>query len=89
MSFDGISTLTYTAPSDGAAMTDLLIDLSITADSITEGLEDFSLDLSNATSSTGVAVDVDASADSVTTTINDASVGTAAEWSITGPVTGD
>ena len=34
-------------------------------------------------------MDVDASADSVTTTIDDASIGIAAEWSITGPVTGD
>ena len=89
VSFDGISTLTYTAPADGAVMSDLLIDLSITADSITEGVEDFSLDLSSATSSTGVAVDVDANSASVTTTIADASVGTAAEWSITGPVSGD
>ena len=89
VNFDGISTLTYTAPIDGATMIDLLIDLPITADVITEGVEDFSLDLSGATSSTGVAVDVDGSSASVTTTIADASVGTAAEWSITGPVSGD
>ena len=37
VSFDGISTLTYTAPSDGALMTDLVIDVAITADSLIEG----------------------------------------------------
>ena len=83
VSFDGISTLTYTAPSDGALMTDLVIDVAITADSLIEGPEDFSLDLSNATSSTGVAVSVDSTAASATTTIIDASSGTPAPVSYT------
>ena len=80
---------TYTAPADGASMTDLVIDLAINADIWTEGPEVFALELSNPTTSTGIAVAVDAAAASVTTTINDLSTGNLAAWSITGPVAGD
>ena len=87
-------TLTYTAPSDGASMTDLVIDLGITDDVIIEGPEDFSLALSNATTSTGANVAIDSAAIDVTTTINDTQgIGGApdgsAEWSITGAITVD
>ena len=64
-------TLTYTSPSDGASMIPLEIDLMLTDDGLIEGPEDFSIDLTNAASSTGVPVAVDAAAAGVTTTIND------------------
>ena len=87
-------TLTYTAPSDGASMTDLVIDLPLSNDGFIEGPEVFSLELSNATTSTGANLGLDVSADTVTTTINDtqgpggAADGPAA-WSVTGPTAGD
>ena len=74
-------------------MTDLVIDLGITDDTFIEGPEDFSLGLSNATTSTGANVAVDLVDFEVTTTINDTlGVGAddgPAEWSITGPVAAD
>ena len=41
VTFDGISTLTYMATSDGASMTDLSITLPMTNDALIEGPEDF------------------------------------------------
>ena len=72
----------------------LEIDLSLVDDTLIEGPEDFTIDLTNATSSTGAAVAVDATTATVTTTINDtqgdggAAEGPA-EFSITGSVEGD
>ena len=87
-------TLTYTAPSDGAAMTDIVIDLPLTDDALIEGVEDFSLDLSNPTSSTGLTVSVDAAAGSASTTISDTqgpggNADGPGEWSVTGPASAD
>ena len=90
VTFDGVSTLTYTAPSDGASMSDLIIDLPLSDDGLIEGPEDFNLALTNAASSTGANVAIDTANDDVTTTIDDTQgpSGPAdgpAEWSITGP----
>ena len=63
-------TLTYTAPADGATMADLIIELPITADGISEAPEDFNIALADPSSSTGVVPVVDPTADDVTTTIN-------------------
>ena len=94
VSFDGVSTLTYTAPSDGASMADVLIDLPLTDDVLIEGVEDYSLDLGNPTSSTGLTVTVSTTADSVTTTITDTqgpggSADGPGEWAISGPASSD
>ena len=95
VSYDaGTGTLTYTAPSDGASVTDLVIDLGITNDAFIEGPEDFTLALTNATTSTGAAVAIDAAADDVTTVIDDTQgpLGAAdgpAVWSITGSTSVD
>ena len=71
LSFDAASgVLTYTAAADGAMMADLLIDLPIVSDGVSEAPEDFAINLSAANSATGVTIDIDAAADSVTTTIN-------------------
>ena len=75
--------LTYTAPSDGAMMTPILIDLGLNTDAIVEGDEDFEIELSGATSSTGVAVGIDAAKELVTTTITDATA--PLQWRIVGP----
>ena len=87
-------TLTYTAPSDGASMTDLVIDLGIANDSLIEGSEDFTLALTNATTSTGAAVAIDTAADDVTTVIDDTQGPLGAPdgpalWSITGSTSVD
>ena len=87
-------TLTYTAPSDGAAMTDIVIDLPLTDDALIEGVEDFSLDLTNPTSSTGLTVSVDAAAGSAATTISDTqgpggNADGPGEWSVNGPASAD
>ena len=64
VTFDATSgTVTYTAPSDGAAMADIIIDLDLNDDSLIEGDEDYSIDLSNATSTTGATVNIDTFAD--------------------------
>ena len=63
-------TLTYTAPADGATMADLIIELPITSDGISEAPEDFNIALADPSSSTGVMPIVDPAADDVTTTIN-------------------
>ena len=94
VAYDGANTLTFTAPSEGASMTDLIIDLPIVDDTLIEGPEDFTLSLSNVTSSTGVPVSIDGAADSVTTTINDTQgPGGAqdgpAQWNIVGPTSED
>jgi len=47
-------TLTYTAPADGGTMADLIIELPIVSDGISEAPEDFNVALENPTSSTGV-----------------------------------
>ena len=86
LSFDG-TTLTFTGT--GAAMTDIVISLGATDDSTVEGSEDYTIGLSNPTTSTGAPVAVDAGADQVTTIINDTQgPGGAAdgpvEWTISG-----
>ena len=69
-------------------MTDLVISLGTTDDTLIEGSEDFNISLTNALSSTGVSVSTDLTSDDVTTTILDTDpTGTtpdAAEWSLTG-----
>ena len=47
-------TLTYTSPADGATMTDLVIELPIVSDGISEAPEDFNVALTAPSSSTGV-----------------------------------
>ena len=49
-------TLTYTSPADGATMTDLVIELPIVSDGISEAPEDFNVALTAPSSSTGVTV---------------------------------
>ena len=93
--FDQVTgSITYTASSDGDLMTDLVIDLSLTDDTLLEGPQDYSIDLNNSGSTTGAAISVDATAASVITTINDTQgIGGLndgpAEWSISGPAAGD
>ena len=87
-------TLTYTAPSDGATMDDLLIDLTLTNDDLIEGPEDFTLALTNATSTTDAPISIDTDAASVTTTINDTQGPDGdpdgpSEWSIVGDTSVD
>ena len=90
LSFDSnTGTLTYTAPSDGASMDDLVVSLPITDDALIEGTEDFQITLSNATTSTDASVAISATHDSVTTVINDTQgpagpIDGPAQWSITG-----
>lgn len=79
-------TITYTAPTDGASMSDLVIDLAIAADGLTEGDEDFGLVLSNPGSTTGASLSLAAGSGSVTTRIIDADV---PNWSISGPTQAD
>ena len=73
--------LTYTSPSDGASMTDLLVDVVLSDDALAEGPEAFSLRLTGATSTTGANVLVDSAANEVTTTIIDNDV---AIWNLIG-----
>lgn len=82
----GSGTLTYTAPSEGATMANLVIDLGIATDGITEGDEDFALVLTNPNSSTGANVSLDSGNSTATTTIIDSDV---PNWSISGPVQSD
>ena len=75
-------------------MADVLIDLPLTDDVLIEGVEDYSLDLSNPTSGTGLTVTISSTADSVTTTITDTqgpngSVDGPGEWSVSGPASSD
>ena len=86
--FDSITqTFTYTAPTDGASLADLVIDFGLNTDAIVEGPEDFVLALSSAASTTGAEVTIEPTEDSVTTTINDLT--TPLEWAIVGPVSAD
>ena len=84
-------TLTFTGT--GAPMADLVIDLPITDDALTEGPEQFRVDLTNPASATGAGVLADPAADSVTTTINDTQgIGggpDTANWSVTGASSAD
>ena len=83
VTFDPVTgTLTFTSPADGASMADLIIDLPITADGISEGTEAFTLTLDNASSSLGGQVSLDAEAASHSTTVIDAEGPVV--WSISG-----
>lgn len=82
VTFDGISKLTFTAPTDGASMSDLVINLGMIADSSIEGQEDFKLIISNPTSTTAATIAVDATQAEVTTTITD--LDGPADWRLTG-----
>jgi len=87
--------LIYTAPTDGATMQDIVIDLSLIDDGLIEGPEDFTFALSNASSPTGAGVGINPSTGASVTTINDTQGagpgGTGGmpegpgEWSISGP----
>ena len=88
VSFDNATgVLTYTSPTDGATMTPLLIDLGINTDTLVEGDEDFAIELSTTTSSTGVAVSIDPAENDVVTTITDTTA--PLEWQISGPASAD
>jgi len=75
-------TLAYVAPSNGASMTDLVVDLALTDDGLIEGQEDFSVMLGSASSSTGGVVTVDQNSAFARTTIVDAQG--PGLWSVTG-----
>jgi len=64
-------TLTYTAPTDGATMSDIVIGLQLFDDDLIEGPEDFTLELGNASSPTGASVAIDTTSGAITSTIND------------------
>jgi len=75
-------------------MADILVDLDLIDDSLIEGDEDFSIDLSNAASTTGATVSVDTTAATATTTINDIDAVTGnpdgpSEWSLSGDASVD
>lgn len=76
-------TLTYTAPTDGATMTPLTINLGLSTDSLVEGSQNFQLELTNVATTSGAAVSIDPTKDDVVTTIVDQTA--PAEWSIIGP----
>ena len=89
LSFDG-TTLRFEAISDGDTMDDLIIDLAITDDVLSEGPEDFRLELFNPSSSTNANISLDLAAAIVTTMINDTQgpggiLDGPVEWSISGP----
>ena len=67
-------TIAWTAGSDGDTMTDLVISLSLTDDVLIEGPQDFTVGLTNSTSSTGAAIGIDSTLSNVTSTINDTPV---------------
>ena len=72
LAFDPVTgTLTFTAPSDGAVLPPIVIDLGIVDDAFVEGPEQFSIGLSNAGSTTGADTIVSATDNLVTTEIND------------------
>ena len=103
ITFDPVTgTISFTSPSDSTAMPDLVIELALTDDGLLEGPEDFTLGLTNATSSTGGMVDVDPSGANITSTINDAQdpnspagssgnspVTGPGQWSVSGPGEGN
>ena len=87
VTFDGIDTLTFTAPAGGGSMADFVINLGVTDDAFIEGSENFEIELSNAASTTGVTTSI--GTDTATTTINDTQGPGGADdgpatWSITG-----
>ena len=87
-------TLTFTAENDGDVLTPLTFEFGLEDDGLIEGSEVFALELTNAGSPTGSSVSVDPAAGSVSTTINDTQVPGGeiegpAEFSISGPSTGD
>ena len=69
--------LTYTG--DGSAMSDLVIDMLVVDDPLSEGTESFRIDLAGPASSTGSGIGLGNS--SVTTVVND---NDQSNWSITG-----
>ena len=77
LSFDG-TTLTFT--SDGSPMEDLVIDLVAVDDVLVEGVEDYRIAISSASSTSGSDISI-GSDDLVTTTIND---NDAVQWNIVG-----
>ena len=95
VTFDPVTgTLSYTAPVDGATMTDLIIDLPLIDDGIIEGPEEFTFGLSNPSTSTGANIGIDAAATSITTTVNDTQGDGGAtegpgEWSVAGTGAGE
>ena len=95
MTFDPVTgTITYTSPADSTPVPDLVIALPLIDDGLIEGPEDFTLSLTNATSSTGGMVEVDPAGASITSTINDTQGEGGAEegpgqWSVSGPGEGN
>ena len=63
-------TLIYVAPSNGATMDDLIIELPINSDGVSEGPEDFNIALNAPASPTGLTPAINPTANNVTTTIN-------------------
>ena len=92
LTFDAATgTLTFTAPSDGATLPPIVIDLGIVDDAFVEGPEQFSIGLSNAGSTTGADTIVSATDNLVITEINDTDGfgmdPDQAVWTITGDTT--
>ena len=70
LSFDPTTaTLTFTAPFNGAAMSDLVIEIPTVLDSLIEGDEQFSLELTTSGSATGASSSINPNAAEATTTI--------------------
>lgn len=92
LSFDS-STGRLTWTGTGSSMADLTVQLPIVDDSIVEGVEQFSIELTNAQSSSGAATDISSVGQSASITINDTQgIGGApdsADWSVTGASTID
>ena len=87
VTFNG-TTLTFTSDGTGA-MDVLTIELLAINDALVEGVEDYTVSISGASSSSGIAVSTNAAADTVTTQIQDTidAIGTSfdkATWSIAG-----
>ena len=70
VSFDPITgVITYTAAADGS-LPDILIELPINSDGVSEAPEDFNIELTNPASTSGLTPTIDPAATDVTTTIN-------------------
>ena len=76
-------TLIYTAPADGASMTDIVIDLALTDDGLIESPEAFSFELSNASSPTGAGIEINPEAGLLVALVIDAG-DPESRWSIEG-----
>ena len=93
ISYDSATnTLTYTAPTDGATIPTFEFELPIVDDSLIEGSENYTIQLSNASSATGLSPVI--GNDSVESVISDTqgefgSADGPAVWSITGSTSGD